>query len=342
VSSSKTVYALLKNDLERGCVIPPVVLAIAEVPTSTEDKTKFIQSHSQSVIILDGLQRTFTILDLYTDLKTTGDTSGVETLEKHTIRVEIYIGINRLGILYRMLTLNTGQTPMSLRQQIEIMYLDYIGSDFDDGVELIRESDNARATRAEQYNFKDMVEGFNSYLERDELPIDRGTLLENIETLEKLSVENADSDLFKDFVDSWHKTSKTIIGLIGKHELSDEFLKTNTNPFGKNGTQLIKKPQAMSGFGAAVGKLRDFGLIEDFQSITQMADNLHMDDPISFLEETNGHLAWIRENSKKIGNAQRSLFQYFFRDLFNKESDTFTDIKASMSSAFRKYQSQNF
>jgi hypothetical protein len=29
VRSSKTVYALLKSDLERGCIIPPVVLALA-------------------------------------------------------------------------------------------------------------------------------------------------------------------------------------------------------------------------------------------------------------------------------------------------------------------------
>lgn len=45
--------------------------------------------------------------------------------------VEIYFKINRFGNLYRMLTLNTGQTPMSLRHQIEILYgnLDLTGRD---------------------------------------------------------------------------------------------------------------------------------------------------------------------------------------------------------------------
>ena len=38
VKTSKTVYALLKDDLERGCVIPPIVLAISNNEESKLDE----------------------------------------------------------------------------------------------------------------------------------------------------------------------------------------------------------------------------------------------------------------------------------------------------------------
>ena len=111
-------------------------------------------------------------------------------LMDNMIRVEIYVGLNRLGILYRMLTLNTGQTPMSLRQQIEMLYLDYRSTSIDN-IDLIRGSEGRVANGISQYNFRDVIEGFNAYLDRDELPIDKADVVENIKSLEKLSTENA-------------------------------------------------------------------------------------------------------------------------------------------------------
>ncbi|RML25886.1 hypothetical protein [Pseudomonas savastanoi] len=170
VRSSKTVYALLKHDLMRECVIPPVVLALTSGAEKYDEKAEEklisqIQENSDNLVILDGLQRTHTILDLLDDLRSNKDEAGIKKLENARLRVEIYIGLNRLGILYRMLTLNTGQTPMSLRQQIEILYLDYLGTSIQ-GVELVREADGKAANKHNQYNFKDVIEGFNAYLGR--------------------------------------------------------------------------------------------------------------------------------------------------------------------------------
>lgn len=194
VRSSKTVYSLLRADLTKQCVIPPVVLALTSdvADFDANDLSNFGQiltRHQADLVILDGLQRTYTILDLLSDLRDKGDEATLAEVEDYKLRVEVYIGINRLGILYRMLTLNTGQTPMSLRQQIEILYLDYLDTEID-GVELIREVDGRNATGVQQYNFKEIVEGFNAYLDRDELPIDKADILENISSLEKLSREN--------------------------------------------------------------------------------------------------------------------------------------------------------
>lgn len=93
------------------------------------------------MIILDGLQRTYTILDLESELVKEHDDETLDRVLNNSIRVEIYLGINKIGILYRMLTLNTGQTPMSIRHQIEILYSDYLDKSIND-ITLLRETDS--------------------------------------------------------------------------------------------------------------------------------------------------------------------------------------------------------
>lgn len=345
VSSSKTVYSLLLSDLERGCIIPPVVLALTsdlgESSPSPEDFGTFVVDNKEHLVILDGLQRTWTMIDLVSKLISSGDEAALEVVMSHTIRAEFYVGINRLGILYRMLTLNTGQSPMSLRHQIEILYLDYADSNID-GIELVREADARRITSLNQYNFREVVEGFNSYLDRDELPLERADLLENIKSLEKLSTENESADIFTSFLMSWHKFISKMYDLCGDIEVTDGFSESMGAPFGSNVVQVFKKAQAISGFGAAVGKLKDFEILKNgFSDISSKSDSIEIEDPVEFLEAINRSLLWIKNNTKKIGNAQRSYFLFFFRGIFNPDDEGFMKPLVCAETALKKFQNQN-
>ena len=345
VGSSKTVYSLLKKDLLRECVIPPVVLALTSESSVFDDRVldefpAHVQENKDHLVILDGLQRTFTILDLLADLSRSGDMEAYERVSKNKLRVEFYVGLNRIGILYRMLTLNTGQTPMSLRQQIEILYLDYLDQDIQ-GIELLRETDDKSAQHTNQYNFKDVVEGFNAYIDRDELPLEKSDILENINSLEKLSKENQNTDLFRNYILSWNSFINRI-STICTARLSEDYVSENGQPFGRTSLQIFKKPQAMSGFGAAVGKMVDLELITGFSDVDILTAQLKIEDEEEFLEEINSSLNWIKQNAKRIGNAQRSYFQFFFRELVNRDTDSFLSPTRAASTALRKYQSQNF
>lgn len=344
VRSSKSVYALLKEDLLRECIIPPIVLALTKTidfdKGGDEEFEDAIRDNKDYLVILDGLQRTYTIIDLLEELQSSSDEEAIKRVKATKLRIEIYVGLNRLGILYRMLTLNTGQTPMSLRQQIEMLYLDYLKQDID-GIELIREAEGRVATRPNQYNFKDVVEGFNAYLDRDELPIDKANVLENISSLEKLSKEDQSSELFEKYLMSLHKHLEKINDLCGGSEISEEYKEKNGTPFGKTASQIFKKPQAISGFGAAIGKLIDFSALENIEDVGKSIQHIEIDDPDEFLEELNDALLWLKDNSKKIGNAQRSFFTFYFRDLFNDENDSYADPIKAAKSALRKYQAQN-
>ncbi len=344
VRSSGTIYSLLKEDLKRGCIIPPVVLALTSDITNKsfelEGFGSFLSEQKSHLVILDGLQRTYTIMDLVNEIKEQNDENALKDILSLEIRAEFYVGLNRLGILYRMLTLNTGQTPMSLRQQIEILYLDYTEAPIGD-IELIREVEEKRITRVNQYNFKEIVEGFNSYLERNELPIDRADLLENIKGLEKLAKENKDIDLFVGYVKAWHAFVAKVTELCGELEVPEQFVREYGLPFGKNAQQIFKKSQAISGFGAAVGRLKDFEIISGFEEIEKSVANITTDNPEEMLLEMNRSLDWIKQNTKKIGNAQRSYFQYFFREILNPENDNYLILDQTVTSALHKYQTQN-
>ena len=50
-----------------------------------------------------------------------------------------------------------------------------------------------------------------------------------------------------------------------------------------------------------------------------------------------GKLDDIKNRAKKIGVEQRMFFTYFFRELFNPNSDSYLDMNSAIESGFNKY-----
>lgn len=343
VKSSSSVYSLLKTDLRQGCVIPPIVLALAieakpAKEVENEELIVLVNNNIEKLIILDGLQRTYTIRDLVNELTEKNDPERENILD-HKIRIEIYIGINKLGILYRMLTLNTGQTPMSSRHQIEIIYSDYIKTGID-GITLIKETDGDTPNKIGEYKFRDIIEGFTSYLERDYLTIDRVDILDNIKSLEKLAAENQETDLFLDFLIAYNNFVKKMVELSNGWEFNGEGLdsKLSGQPFAKNALKMFNKSQIMTGFGSAIGKLSDFEAIKKVTDLNELIKNLQSGNIENDLNTLIIKLDAIRIIAKKIGNDQRLFFHFFFRELFDKKSDSYLNITSSINEAYKQYE----
>lgn len=336
VKSSKSVYSLLKIDLKIGCIMPPIVLALSSDISpmiSDVELINIILEHKNKLIILDGLQRSYTIRDLILELIKTDDPEK-SSIFNNKIRIEMYLGINKLGILYRMLTLNTGQTPMSSRHQIEIIYSDYIDRSIDK-IKLIREIDDTTPTELGEYKFRDIIEGFTSFIERDYLTLDRSDILDNIKSLENLAVMDQRDDLFNNFIHTYNAL------VVKMNEMANEwFFDSDTymasKAYGNNIISIFNKSQTMTGFGSAIGKLIDF---KDYSSLMEIVEKISLINSVDGgLNNLIIKLDRIRTVAKKIGNDQRMFFHFFFRELFSPRGDAFLDFNASVEEAYRQYE----
>lgn len=349
VRASKSIYSLLKNDLKKGCVIPPLVLAITgdnsiSIDTSDEEIIKTIESiietNAENVLILDGLQRTYTLIDALSEIEEK-EPEIRESFIKYPIRLEIYVNINKFGVLYRMLTLNTGQTPMPVRHQLEMLYRDKLDTKVE-GITLMTDVDGTADADSMEFAFKNVIDGFNSYMNRNELPIDKQDMLDNIQMLENMSDENVQKDIFEEYLYIYAKVFNTLCKLSGNYVLTEDDrveFGISESPFGKKVSKVFSTSQAMTGFGAAIGKMKDLGIIHSINDIETVLRDLNHKDNDWFLELLV-KFDKIKATSKKIGNAQRSFFHYFFRELLNKESDSYLNLDASVENGYKRYYSQ--
>ena len=362
LKSYSSIYNLLKEDIKTGCTIPPIVLALSndieeniDIKNSDDDIIiNYINCHKDKLIILDGLQRTHLLIDIDQDLRSKNNIDALNKFYKHKLRFEIYLGIEKIGILYRMLTLNTGQSPMSVRHQIEILYSNYLDESISSEIKLLKEADEAKEVdevtphkiKIAEYRFNDVIDGFTSYLLRDEASLDRRDLLEIIKSLENLAQDKENKDLFKDYLITYHEFVKKIRELSGNwkfnfddEQIQYEQIRLSNKPFGDSVDQIFTKSQLMTGFGAAVGFLKDEHLINSFDDINQKITLIHLsNNDQSFLDELILTLDKISTTARKISNSQRLYFYYFFRKLFSIESDSYLSIDKSIESSYDKYR----
>lgn len=166
-------YATLRSDLKRGCVLPPIVLAIKcdfrrsldEVFSggdfiSLSDDLESIQS--DDVYVIDGLQRMNAIRRTSEEL----DAESRLTFLSRPLRVELWLNISFGAIAYRMLLLNAGQRPMSVKHQVEVLsskLMDDLGGI--EGLDLFRAVDTRRRTQPGQFPLAKIALGFQAWLQ---------------------------------------------------------------------------------------------------------------------------------------------------------------------------------
>jgi hypothetical protein len=99
-------YSRLRLDLVRGC----------ELPKSIKDAEKYIDTNISTAFVLDGIQRLSALNRIFTQ---------PELDQKIDMNRPIFLNIlickKMDNLLYRMITLNNGQKPMSANHQIEIL-----------------------------------------------------------------------------------------------------------------------------------------------------------------------------------------------------------------------------
>jgi len=351
------IKEILQEDLLRNCLVPSIVLAVTNKQIDEIKDIEDIETAQRiidyaisenEVLIIDGLQRTYVLMSLEDELLKKGMKSELATLHNHTIRAEIYLGINRTGLLYRMITLNTGQTTMSTRHLMEILYSDYARTGIN-GISLVKDKDESTVDLTTQsFNFKMVLDGFNSYLEKNEALIERTEILDNIKSLDVMKDEEGNKDLFNDFLMTYKEFLDRLLVKVNNWQYDDnnpveQALQLNTAPFGMSFLDIFKRSQALTGFGAAVGYLKEFKLL-NFGRISSILPGIYAenDDWNIAFGHLLKHLDLIKEKSKKIGHDQRYFFKVFFRTLLSPDSDHKLNFNKSSDTAYNRTREDRF
>lgn len=201
-------YGRLENDIIRGCVMPPITIAMINSfsPRKRNKATieEYIRSNIGESFVLDGIQRLNTLRRAAThkDFDPT-----------RPIHVNFIIASSRDRLLYRMITLNNGQKPMSARHQIDVLadaFFDFDGV----ALKLVSEKSKGRVRAPDTFKKADFVKGYVAYLS--------GSV--NIDN-QKIIEEKMDELIASKIIDSDIPTSDTefsdVVELVNKFGESD-------------------------------------------------------------------------------------------------------------------------
>ena len=168
-------YERLEKDILDGCIMPPLTIALNmdddKIPDIVNLDENFIISQINRAFILDGIQRLNTLMRICQDVRF--DRNGV-------IYINFLICNSMDHLLYRMITLNNGQKPMTTRHQIEILADNIF--DFDNLPLLAiseKEAKTKKAKKQEEGMSKEvLIKGYLAYISNS-INIDNQKIIES-------------------------------------------------------------------------------------------------------------------------------------------------------------------
>jgi len=137
-------YERLERDIIRGCLMPPITLAFVTDNENIEAATSlqfndYVNNHLSEGFVLDGIQRLNT-------LHRAKERNRDEFPGGQSLFLNVILCPSVDNLLYRMITLNNGQRPMTARHQVEILTTNAFQFD-SSGLVLASEKDQLRGRR---------------------------------------------------------------------------------------------------------------------------------------------------------------------------------------------------
>ncbi|WP_148100548.1 hypothetical protein [Stenotrophomonas sp. 278] len=156
-------------------MLPPIVLALAGASVNLFTGSGQIKDlatlsndlgviESESVYIIDGLQRTNAIKMTAEELA--GEPQALTEFLARMLRIEFWIDASFGAIAYRMLLLNAGQRPMSMKHQIEVLS-SRLGQSLQGiaGIDIFSTGDSRRRANPGQFQLAKLSQAFQAWLQ---------------------------------------------------------------------------------------------------------------------------------------------------------------------------------
>lgn len=200
-------YRRLKVDIAGGALLPSITLAVkpdkvgaivplfekAEADPSLYRELASALSTQGQVDILDGLQRTYIITDLKKE--------GIAFVKNQNLHVEFWLEADIDKLIYRIIILNAGQKPMSIRHQIELLFMSLktsIEKQIPD-LDIYTERENTRRTKAKKFALSAIVSAYQAFI-TGSAELQKGNVIAN-QLLESNALDATEEEITSQFED---------------------------------------------------------------------------------------------------------------------------------------------
>ncbi|MFA3127876.1 hypothetical protein KWG22_07495 [Acinetobacter pittii] len=215
------IYKRLEKDLLLGCVMPPITVAFIDKNINFQNISQaeqYLIQNIHSAFILDGIQRLNILKKIQHQLSD-------QLLKDGLIVLNILICPSMDKLLYRMVTLNNGQKPMTPAHQIEIL----TSSDINFG-ELARKIKTEKeGYTKDALNKSDLVKAYIAFLSNS-VNIDNQKVIQS--KLDELITENIIENFEKRSNDIQFRQVVNLISSFSEYEQLFDWFKTNNNLIG--------------------------------------------------------------------------------------------------------------
>lgn len=226
---SSRFYRRLEDDILKGCIMPPITIAFIDSSFSSLDISaaeKYVSENVEEGFVLDGIQRLNTL-------------HRVSVNRNLNLRRPLYINVvickSMDNLLYRMITLNNGQKPMTIRHQIEMLASNMY--DFENLEMKIKSEKSSKKGLTHAFKKDDLIKSYMAFLSGS-VNIDNQKIIE--EKMNELLAENIiSSNITENKIDfasvmsfvktasddsrvlSWFRVSNNIIGFSAGVSISE-------------------------------------------------------------------------------------------------------------------------
>ena len=324
-------YTRLKEDLKKGALLPAITLAIEFsqnekyidlIETEKFSDIEKLLNSGEEIYILDGLQRSYIVKDLQSE--------NVQLKDGQKLLLEIWFEKNINHLIYRLIVLNSGQRPMSMRHQVELLFMTLKNSLSQDikGLDLYIERDGAVRSKAKKFAFDRIVNAYYSFLTKSP-ETDRDNLV-----VKKLNEDDILSSTETELNDNYMSFKKYLEKYC---QLDDEIFRIyQSSAYLSNYKNWLSEENTMKAFFAAVSKFSldskrearlDISLEKLIADLKKTEQNI---DVLDF-EQYNQIKSGIDSKKSNVGVALRKTIMDGFREFFmNEGEESFMDsLKAS-------------
>ena len=316
-------YTRMQKDIENGALLPPITLAInpSEVTEyidlwEAKNNAALIAKlyDSKNIYILDGLQRTYIINDLHE--------SSVKFKRGQKLMLEIWLEQEIKHLIYRLIVLNAGQKPMSMRHQVELLFMTMQGKLTDEipNLEILKEKDETRRSGAKKFPFDRIVTSYYCFLSKS--PEEKRENLV-VQQMNELEIFNSDEESLSESFFDFTRYFKTYVMLDQEvYRVYDKFSDSQI----KSPKNWLAEDNVINSFFAAIAQTStNLKLSKRVDKaikrlLAELKSSKNNADPLALLT-----LSKIRHgiNSRKenVGFATRRLLTNGFKEFFREEGE---------------------